>query len=124
MLFFPMRKLILLIFIVFSSVSSFGAEHYSYKKRVLTAIKKRIPIFKRCYQHALDNHGHIRGKTINFIIKIAPEGYLGQIHVENSYHMGVLRCVNTNLAGLQFGPTPNGKQFAIKVPMNFKINYY
>lgn len=96
----------------------------AYRKIVVEQVKKKIPKMRACYQNQLDKSGHIKGRTVTFVFSIAKEGYLEQIHVREDFNMEVLRCVNVNLAGMQFPKTPNGKTFILNLPLNFKINYH
>lgn len=117
------NKFILSILLTLMSFSLL-ASNSSYTKHVYSKIRKKVPIFQKCYSKALDQKGHIKGKTVTFILAIDNTGFLEGIHVEDSFDMSVLRCINRNVAGMIFTKPPNGKEVRIRMPLKFKLNYY
>lgn len=117
-------KTISLLIVSSFFIGSLDASNLTqYRQLVVEKVKIKIPKMRKCYQSQLDKQGHIKGRKVTFVLTIAKEGYLEQIHVRESFSMDVLRCVNSNLAGMQFSPPPGGKPFVLELPLNFKINY-
>lgn len=118
-------KLITLFILLFCNILSAeilrGESLEDYKELVVAKVKERVPRLNQCYQNGVNHQGKIASKRITFVFTIANEGYIEMIHVKEAYPMDVLRCVNTNLAGLKFSPPPGGKSLKIQVPLNFKL---
>ncbi len=118
-------SLFLILASIFCLPSPLRAEEIGlkeYQQVVREKIKERVPRLNQCYQNAVDRKVKMSSKRITFVFSITAEGDLEMIQVRETYPMEVLRCVNTNLAGLEFPPPPGKKPLKMQMPLAFKLH--